>query len=197
MSDNRSTPEKFLEGLLQQQDKFRDSLPPVDTWSPDLSGDLDMFITKDGSWLYQNSKIERPEMVKLFSRILKKEKDEYFLVTPVEKWHIQVEYMPFVIVSGTVKGEQLNNKTKQALVCTTNTGEEVVISANNPLWVEEVAAEPRPLVAVRNNLNAVLSRSVYYQLVECATTELIGQRQKLGIWSMEKFFILGDITENV
>src|SRR5690606_29155449 len=66
-------------------------LPPVDKWNPPLSGDLDMQIRRDGSWWYQGTPIERPALVRLFASILKREGDDYFLVTPVEKWRIRVD----------------------------------------------------------------------------------------------------------
>ena len=44
-------------------------------------GDIDMKIEADGTWLYQKTPIGRPALVKLFSGILKREGDQYFLVT--------------------------------------------------------------------------------------------------------------------
>lgn len=43
---------------------------------------------------YMKGKINRPAMVKMFSRILWLEDGEHFLVTPVEKVRIQVEDAP-------------------------------------------------------------------------------------------------------
>ena len=60
-------------------------LPPVHKWDPPDCGALDMRIARDGSWHYQGSPINRPELVRLFSTILRKDGDSYVLVTPVEK----------------------------------------------------------------------------------------------------------------
>lgn len=70
-------------------------LPPVHLWNPPFSGDLDMRIARDGTWFYERSPINRFELVRLFSSILKKEDDRYFLVTPVEKVGIKVDDAPF------------------------------------------------------------------------------------------------------
>ena len=44
-----------------------------------------MRIARDGTWFYQGTPIGRFELVKLFSGILRKDGEKYFLVTPVEK----------------------------------------------------------------------------------------------------------------
>ena len=70
-------------------------LPPVELWNPDYCGEIDIRIDRDGCWFYQGTPIGRRKMQILFSRIIKKEADEYFLVTPVEKVKIRVDWMPF------------------------------------------------------------------------------------------------------
>src|ERR1051326_2768873 len=73
-------------------------LPPVHLWNPPFCGDLDMRIGADGTWYYLKTPIGRPALVKLFASVLKREGDDYFLVTPVEKCGIQVDDAPFVAV---------------------------------------------------------------------------------------------------
>lgn len=137
-------------------------LPPVERWSPALSGDLDMRIARDGRWFYLGSEITRAPLVKLFSTILKREDDDYFLVTPVEKWRIQVDDLPFVALSV--------ERVDDALVFTTNVGSTVVANAEHPLTVETDArtGEPHPRLRVRRNLDALVHRNAFYQLVEWA-----------------------------
>jgi len=60
-------------------------LPPVELWDPPFCGNLDMRIAADGTWYYLKTPIGRPALVKLFASVLKREGDDYFLVTPVEK----------------------------------------------------------------------------------------------------------------
>ena len=53
---------------------------------PELCGDLDMRIARDGTWFYHGSPIGRKKLTKLFSTILSRDEDgEYWLTTPVEK----------------------------------------------------------------------------------------------------------------
>ena len=74
-------------------------LPPVEQWNPSHCGDSEMRIARDGTWYHQGSPIGRPEMVRLFANILRREPDgSYVLVTPVEKLSIAVEDAPFVAV---------------------------------------------------------------------------------------------------
>ena len=55
-----------------------------------------MRIDRSGVWHYNGSVVDRPRMVALFSSVLRREGEQYFLVTPAEKLHITVERAPFV-----------------------------------------------------------------------------------------------------
>ncbi|MEL6517524.1 MAG: DUF1285 domain-containing protein, partial [Pseudomonadota bacterium] len=80
-------------------------LPPVHLWNPPFCGDLDMRIARDGTWFYLGTPIGRPGLVRLFSSILRRDGDDYFLVTPVEKVGITVEDAPFVAIDFEATGE--------------------------------------------------------------------------------------------
>ena len=72
--------------------------PPLHLWHPDLSGDIDIQITADGSWYHEGEKISRQAIVRLFASILRREDDgEYYLVTPGEKWRITVDVHPLLV----------------------------------------------------------------------------------------------------
>ena len=96
-NENGNNPDfnNILSEITKAQGK--NELPPVDKWNPDFCGDMDLVIKRDGTWHYQNSPIGRQRLVKLFSTVLKKEGDNYFLVTPVEKLGIKVEDAPFLV----------------------------------------------------------------------------------------------------
>src|SRR5437660_8453619 len=79
--------------------------PPVELWDPPFCGNLDMRIAADGTWSYLKTPIGRAALVKLFASVLKREGDQYFLVTPVEKCGIVVEDVPFVAVELRVERE--------------------------------------------------------------------------------------------
>lgn len=89
--------------LLGQIPKTK-GLPPVHLWNPDFCGDIDMRIARDGTWYYLGTPIGRKPMVKLFSTIIRRDGDDYFLITPVEKVGIKVDDAPFVAVAVDVEG---------------------------------------------------------------------------------------------
>ncbi|MDF1871518.1 DUF1285 domain-containing protein [Vannielia sp.] len=157
-------------------------LPPVHLWNPPFCGDLDMQIMRDGTWFYQGTPIGRPELVRLFSTILKREGDSYFLVTPVEKVGITVEDAPFVAVDFTVEG----TGEAQNLIFQTNLGDTAMAGPEHPIRVERDAetGEPSPYVLIRSGLEALIDRKSFYRLVD------IGQRQDgwFGLWSGGQFF---------
>ncbi|WP_288929438.1 DUF1285 domain-containing protein [uncultured Maritimibacter sp.] len=135
-------------------------LPPVDKWNPDFCGDLDMRIARDGTWFYLGTPIGRHELVKLFSSILRKDGDDYFLVTPVEKVGITVDDAPFVAVDFAREGD--------ALRFVTNVEDEVLAGPDHPIRVvrDPETGEPSPYVNIRRNLEALIDRKSFYRLVE-------------------------------
>ena len=53
--------------------------PPVHLWNPPFCGAIDMRIARDGTWFYMGTPIGRPEMVKLFASVLRRDGDDYFV----------------------------------------------------------------------------------------------------------------------
>jgi len=167
-------------------------LPPVERWNPDHCGDIDMVIRRDGSWWYNGSPIGRPAMVKLFSTVLRRDEDEkYYLVTPVEKLGITVEDAPFLAVELVSEGKGEG----RTLAFRLNTEDYVIAGPDNRLRVEVdgKTGEPRPYLHVRRGLEALVSRSVFYELVALAMEEC-GEGETLGLWSRGMFFSLGETT---
>lgn len=166
-------------------------MPPVDQWNPPLSGDLDMQIRRDGSWWYQGTPIERPALVKLFASILKREGDEYYLVTPVEKWRIRVDDAPLLAVS--LRERTLDGQV--ALEFETLTGDVVIADEMHPIRVDvdATSGEPSPYIRVRRNLDALIQRSVFYQLVELAKPRETDAGTELVVESAGQFFSLGSL----
>jgi len=161
-------------------------LPPVHKWNPDFCGDIDMRIARDGSWHYMGTPIDRKRMVRLFSTILRHDADgKFYLVTPVEKIGITVDDAPFVAVEMEVRGAGRD----QVLAFRTNVDDHVILNSAHPLRVEEdpETGEPSPYILVRDRLEALIARSVFYDLVELAEE----QDGRLGVWSEGTFFALG------
>jgi len=157
-------------------------LPPVHLWNPPFCGDLDMRIARDGTWFYLGTPIGRFELVRLFSTILRRDGDDYFLVTPVEKVGITVDDAPFVAVDFEPEGEGAT----QALIFETNVGDKVAAGPENPIRVvrDPKTGEPSPYVLIRANLEALIDRKSFYRLVD------IGAHHDgwFGVWSGGEFF---------
>ena len=161
-------------------------LPPVHLWNPEFCGDLDMRIARDGTWFYLGTPIGRKELVRLFSTILRRDGDDYFLVTPVEKVGITVEDAPFVAVDFERDGEGQD----QVLTFETNVGDVVVAGPDNPIRVARDAetGEPSPYILVRRNLEALIDRKSFYRLVEIGSHEDRDGTRWFGLWSSGQFF---------
>ncbi|MFJ3466276.1 DUF1285 domain-containing protein [Pseudomonas sp. NPDC090201] len=175
--------------LLAQLPKTGKGLPPVHLWNPDFCGDIDMRITRDGTWFYLGTPIGRKPMVRLFSTIIRRDGDDYFLITPVEKVGIKVDDAPFVAVLLQVEGAG----ESQVLTFTTNVDDQVQAGAEHPLRVsiDPATQEPAPYILVRSNLEALIHRNVFYQLVDLAVTRMIDGQRWLGVWSHGEFFPIG------
>lgn len=167
------------------QDAGRKGPPPVHLWNPPFCGDIDMRIARDGTWFYNGTPIGRPEMVRLFSGILKREGDAYFLVTPVEKVGIVVDDAPFVAVDFAVVSE--------GLAFVTQVGDRVVAGPDHPIRVERDAdtGEPSPYVLIRRDLWALIDRKSFYRLVDLG--EVAGEW--FGVRSGGAFFPLIAVAE--
>ena len=120
-------------------------------------------------------------MVRVFSTILRRDADDYFLVTPVEKLSIEVEDAPFVAVDMEVRGAD----EAQEIVFATQTDDLVIADAEHPIRMAG-GVEVRPYVEVRAGLEALISRPVYYRLAELAVETPDGY----GVWSCREFFFL-------
>ena len=189
MSNDQYNFAKGLETIYEFSKKEKNSLPPVDKWNPEFCGDIDMKIMRNGKWFYMGTEIKRPAMVKLFSGILKLESDNcYYLVTPVEKVRISVEDAPFIATSLiSEKKDNINH-----LYFITNVNEKILLTKNNPLEIKinNITEEPSPYIFVRKNLKALISRSVFYELIELATKKNIGGKDCLVLASAGEVFKL-------
>ena len=161
-------------------------LPPVHLWNPPFCGNLDIRIARDGTWFYLGSPIRRPELVRLFSGILRREGDAYFLVTPVEKVGITVDDAPFVAVDFEATGRG----AAQSLRFETNVGDHVTAGPEHPIRVtrDPQTGEPSPYVMVRAGLEALIDRKSFYRLVELGSDHVVDVGSWFGVWSGGAFF---------
>ncbi|MEZ5910815.1 MAG: DUF1285 domain-containing protein [Paracoccaceae bacterium] len=160
--------------------------PPVHLWNPPFCGDIDMRIARDGTWHYLGSPIGRPALVRLFSSILRREGDEFFLVTPAEKLRIRVDDAPFVAVDFTVTGAG----RAQAITFTTHVGDTATAGADHPIRVRFArdGDEPSPYVLIRAGLDALIDRKSFYRLIDHAVHDEHRGERWFGLWSGGQFF---------
>lgn len=160
---------------------------PVDLWNPENCGTIGLRIGADGTWFYGGSPIGRKALVRLFSTILRKDPDGlHYLVTPVEKIVVEVADAPFLAVEMVVTGEGRDQK----LLFRTNVDDEVAAGPGNPLRFERDAANDgiKPYILVRGALEALVTRSLTYDLVNLARIDRAGNTDRFGIWSSGAFF---------
>ncbi|MEY1556794.1 DUF1285 domain-containing protein [Yoonia sp. R2331] len=157
-------------------------LPPVEKWNPPFCGDIDMRIARDGTWFYMGTPIGRAPLVRLFSTIIRRDGDDYFLVTPVEKVGITVDDAPFVAIDFDPRGDDL--------VFETNVGDKVTAGTDNPIRVvrDPETGEPSPYVLVRRNLEALIDRKSFYRLVDIGAVTDVDGVEWFGVHSGGAFF---------
>ena len=157
-------------------------------------GHFDIRISRDGTWYYRGSAIQRKPLVKLFSSVLKRDSDgQFWLETPVEKGRIDVDDAPFLAVSLEVSGLGKS----QILTFYTNLDQKVTVDSEHPIRVEiaPITEQPSPYVTVRGKIDALIARSVFYQLVDLAVSWK--DDNILGVWSSGTFFELGSFKSGI
>lgn len=182
-----------LEGLMKSVHETAGdaTYPPVEAWNPPYCGDIGLKIGADGTWYYQGSPIGRKRLVKLFASVLRKDEDgQTYLVTPQEKVLVEVADAPLLAVEMTVtqQGRQ------QILVFRTNLDDVVLVEANNPIRFQQVEGADgsdqglKPYILVRGRLEALVTRALYYDLIDLAVCETTSAGETLGVWSGGTFF---------
>ena len=156
-------------------------------------GDFDFRIARDGTWFYRGSPIGRKPLVRLFSTVLRREDDgSYWLVTPVERGRITVDDAPFVAVEMQVSGAGRDQK----LAFRTNVDDWVTADESHPITLREGAdGAPAPYIRVRGELDALIARPVFYDLIDLAETRNEKEGAELGIWSTGHYFPLGSVAD--
>ena len=164
------------------------SNPPVHLWHPDTEKSIDLVVKKNGVWEYEGSPINRPRLVRLFSSVLRREGDNYYLVTPVEKCLIKVEDVPFEIVLMESLGEGVNREISM----TTSTGDKFLVDENHPLELKRCESDIFPYVLVRDGMEGRLNRNVYYPLAEFfeEPKNTSDENPLIQFWSCQKIFSL-------
>ena len=170
--------------------------PPVEHWNPPLSGEMDLRIARNGVWRHNGTPIQREALVRLFASVLRCDEDgRHYLVTPVEKWRIQVDDAPFLAVRLDASG----SSPDQRLIFTTNVGDVIIAGPDHPLFVEyrTPGGEPAPYLLVRGRLRALLTRPVFVELIGLGEERPSAEGREYGVWSLGQFFSLGWLDDDL
>jgi len=181
-----------LKGLAEarkavEKSATKKGLPPVHLWNPELCGDIDMRIARDGTWYYLGSPIGRKELVQLFSSVLRHDDDGvHYLVTPVEKCSVIVEDAPFLAVRMVVTGAGC----EQVIGFETSVEDEMVVDDEHPMRfeIEQGTDGLKPYVLVRARLEALVNRALFYDLVALGVVEPHEGGDWFGVWSSGRFW---------
>ena len=142
---------------------------------------FNIHIDSNGKWFHQGIEIKRKSLVKLFASVLTKLDDDcYWLITPAERGKITVQDAPFYVNNIEIK----KNAPNQKIILKTSLDEEITLGKKHLIRIEYDTQNPnkgpRPYVNIRGRLDALIARSVYYQLADIA-------QQK-----DEQFFVISD-----
>lgn len=157
-----------------------------------LCGDIDMRIAANGTWFYLGSPIGRKELVKLFSGVIRRDDaGDYWMVTPAEMARMRVDDAPFTAVELITEG----SGEEQRISFRTNVDATVPLDEEHPLRVETdpESGEPRPYITVRDRLEALIVRSVFYQLIEYGEALDMDGEDIWGVWSNNNFYPIGPV----
>jgi hypothetical protein len=171
---------------IQKNLEGYNNFPPVELWNPALCEGQEFYIDREGEWFYNKSPIKNKKLLNLFSTVLRKDKNEYFLVTPVEKVPVKVELAPYKIIDFEVNDEKvklITNLNFQFILDKTNTTR--LINHNDSLI---------PLVNVRSNIEGFFNRNTYYKLVDLALEKEFIDNDFLYIPSNQINHIIGKIA---
>ena len=171
--------EKNLRG---QKKKF----PPVDSWNPELCVGQEFFINREGEWFYNQSPVKNKRLINLFSTVLRKDANEYFLVTPVEKVPVKVEFAPYKIIDFNISANEVK--------LITNLNYEFVLNKINSTRLIQYKKTYIPLVNVRKNIEGFFNRNTYYKLVDFALEKKFIKNKHLYIPSNNENHIIGKIA---
>ena len=150
---------QYLKGVQQSHQRV---IPPLAQWHPKHCGKMDLKIKANGEWWHEGQLIKRAALLDLFSKVLWKENEKFYLKTPVEQIEIEVEDEPLLIN----QADQIEIDGKTYLQLTTTNQDVVIVDVDHPIFMREYAGELRPYVHVRFGINALIQRAAFLHLVE-------------------------------
>jgi hypothetical protein len=182
---------KLIEDASQLDFGNNEKLPPIHQWNPELSGKIAIRIDEQGFWSHEGSSFTRKSIVNLFSKLIVFEENKYYLISPTEKWEIEVAVAPFVVIDV----DEVKVNSIDAIRCRTLTEQTFLVDEFHAIWLVMIndTGEKIPFVKVRDNLNAFFNRAAYYKLMQIAIDNQLEVNNELFISSMNKRYSLGAI----
>ena len=148
--------------LKNAQSSHKRSIPPLDQWHPKHCGAMDLKVKANGEWWHEGQLIKRQSLIDLFSTVLWKDDEKFYLKTPVEQIEIEVEDEPLFVNSV----EQIQLEGLNYIQLSTTTQDVVIVDQEHPIFIREFDGELRPYVHVRFGINALIQRASFFHLVE-------------------------------
>ena len=148
--------------LKNAQSSHKRSIPPLDQWHPKHCGAMDLKVKANGEWWHEGQLIKRQSMIDLFSTVLWKDDEKFYLKTPVEQIEIEVEDEPLFVNSV----EQIQLEGLNYIQLSTTTQDVVIVDQEHPIFIREFDGELRPYVHVRFGINALIQRASFFHLIE-------------------------------
>ena len=148
--------------LKNAQSSHKRSIPPLDQWHPKHCGAMDLKVKANGEWWHEGQLIKRQSLIDLFSTVLWKDDEKFYLKTPVEQIEIEVEDEPLFVNSV----EQIQLEGLNYIQLSTTTQDVVIVDQEHPIFMREFDGELRPYVHVRFGINALIQRASFFHLVE-------------------------------
>ena len=144
-------------------------------------------IDRECRWFYEGTEIKRHAMVCLFARYLKRDIDgRYNIVTPYERESVGVERVPFKVTK--IWAEYLDNSCD--LYVETNVNDVIKIDSEDRIryFIDEKNQGVVPYVIIRENIEAVFTRSCMLDLIDYCDYHNINDGEVFGFWSNKRFF---------
>ena len=160
-SDNKNLTD-IAQYLKDGQGSHKKSIPPLEQWNPKYCGAMDLKVLANGEWWHEGQLIKRQALIDLFSTVLWKEQEKFYLKTPVEQIEIEVEDEPLFV--NQVDQVILDGQTYLQLMTTTQ--DVILVDEEHPIFMRSYKDEIRPYVHVRFGINAVIQRAAFMHLVE-------------------------------
>ena len=161
IDDNKNLTD-IAQYIKDGQSSHKRSIPPLEQWHPKHCGAMDLKILANGEWWHEGQLIKRQALIELFSSVLWKEADQFYLKTPVEQIEIEVEDEPLFVN----QVDQVEIAGKTYLQLTTTTQDVVIVDDTHPIFMRAFEGTLRPYVHVRFGINALIQRAAFFHLVD-------------------------------